>query len=60
MSGQASAKTDVGIAQAFEEVVDKILDNPVLLVNTAPGRPGKSKGVGLGETKAEDAPGGCC
>lgn len=34
-----SAKTKVGVKQVFEEVVQKILDNPSLLANTAPGRP---------------------
>eukprot|EP00752_Nemacystus_decipiens_P008451 g7554.t1 len=36
---EASAKTKVGVKQVFEEVVQKILDNPSLLANTAPGRP---------------------
>ncbi|CAM9616185.1 unnamed protein product [Discosporangium mesarthrocarpum] len=36
---EASAKTKVGIKQVFTEVVHKILDNPALLANTAPGRP---------------------
>lgn len=34
-----SAKTKVGVKQVFEEVVQKILENPSLLANTAPGRP---------------------
>jgi Ras-related protein Rab-18 len=55
---EASAKTDVGIAQAFEEVVEKILDNPVLLLNTAPGGKSTSK-VGLG-VQPEGGAGGCC
>lgn len=55
---EASAKTDVGIAQAFEEVVEKILDNPVLLLNTAPGGKATSK-VGLG-AQPEGGGGGCC
>jgi len=55
---EASAKSNVGIAQAFEEVVEKILDNPVLLVNTAPGRqPSK---VGLGAAPAPSDAGGLC
>ena len=33
---ESSAKADIGIAQAFEEIVEKILDNPALLVNTTP------------------------
>lgn len=36
---EASAKTRTGIKQVFQEVVQKILDNPHLLANTAPGRP---------------------
>mmetsp|Transcript_24186 Transcript_24186/g.40995 ORF Transcript_24186/g.40995 Transcript_24186/m.40995 type:complete len:212 (+) Transcript_24186:107-742(+) len=61
---EASAKADVGIAQAFEEVVEKILDNPVLLVNTAPGRPtGGSTGardVGLAGSAQQPTQQGCC
>eukprot|EP00940_MAST-03C_sp_MAST-3C-sp2_P001576 g1576.t1 len=34
---EASAKTDVGISQVFDEVVQKILENPVLLSTTLPG-----------------------
>eukprot|EP00742_Colponemidia_sp_Colp-10_P001459 GILJ01001569.1.p1 GENE.GILJ01001569.1~~GILJ01001569.1.p1 ORF type:complete len:206 (-),score=21.95 GILJ01001569.1:148-765(-) len=33
---ETSAKTKVGIQQAYEEVVRKILDNPSLLLNTTP------------------------
>jgi Ras-related protein Rab-18 len=33
---EASAKTDVGIQQVFDEVVNKVLENPVLLHNTVP------------------------
>ncbi|KAG5177892.1 Rab18, rab family GTPase [Tribonema minus] len=36
---EASAKTEVGIRQAFEEVVHKILESPALLANTTPGKP---------------------
>ena len=60
---ETSAKTREGIRQAFEEVVQKILDNPVLLAHTAP--------IGARKTlKVEDAgragggddagAGGCC
>ena len=54
---EASAKTDVGIQQAFEEVLEKILDNPVLLVNTAPGKPASGSRLGA-QPKTEQ--GGCC
>ena len=33
---ESSAKTKVGIQQVFDEVVQKILENPRLLQNTAP------------------------
>lgn len=36
---EASAKTKMGIRQCFMEVVQKILEDPDLLTNTAPGRP---------------------
>eukprot|EP00816_Leptocylindrus_hargravesii_P005155 CAMPEP_0196812076 /NCGR_PEP_ID=MMETSP1362-20130617/20219_1 /TAXON_ID=163516 /ORGANISM="Leptocylindrus danicus, Strain CCMP1856" /LENGTH=217 /DNA_ID=CAMNT_0042187493 /DNA_START=71 /DNA_END=724 /DNA_ORIENTATION=- len=36
---EASAKTKLGIRQCFMEVVQKIMDDPDLLTNTAPGRP---------------------
>ena len=60
---ECSAKTKVGIQEVFEEVVQKILDNPVLLAHTAP--------IGARKTlKVEDAgragggddagAGGCC
>ena len=35
---EASAKTKEGIAQVFNEVVQKILDNPTLLSNTRPAK----------------------
>jgi Ras-related protein Rab-18 len=37
---QASAKTKEGIANVFEEVIQKILENPRLLANTRPQHPG--------------------
>lgn len=57
---ESSAKSNIGVSQAFEEVVEKILDNPVLLVNTAPGKP--AVGVGLNPSGQPDAcsGGGCC
>jgi len=36
---EASAKTKTGIRQCFMEVVQKILEDPDLLMNTVPGRP---------------------
>eukprot|EP00300_Choanocystis_sp_HF-7_P037529 c53702_g1_i1.p1 GENE.c53702_g1_i1~~c53702_g1_i1.p1 ORF type:complete len:203 (+),score=39.00 c53702_g1_i1:40-648(+) len=51
---QCSAKTKVGIHQAFEEVVQKILDDPTLLVNTAPART-----VGVASPQPQ-AGGWCC
>ena len=54
---ETSAKTNVGIKQAFQEVVEKILENPLLLTNTAPGKP---KGVGLNSANDDKPQGGCC
>jgi len=55
---ECSAKTKVGIEQAFAEVVTKILETPsmrdVVLKNS-------QKGVALGdETESADGGGGCC
>lgn len=36
---EASAKTKDGISQVFNEVVQKILENPTLLSNTRPAKP---------------------
>lgn len=62
---ESSAKTKVGIQQVFDEVVQKILENPRLLQNTAPrsaqamGRtrlgPGGASGGGGGGDEL-----GCC
>lgn len=55
---EASAKTKEGIAQVFNEVVQKVLENPSLLSNTRPAKPGKDK---LGGTpNASSSKGGCC
>ena len=43
---EASAKTNVGIAQVFDEVVQKILENPILLTQSAPGEDAASNVVG--------------
>ena len=39
---EASAKTKEGINQVFMEVVQKILENPVLLTNTRPAKPSRA------------------
>eukprot|EP00979_Chaetoceros_neogracilis_P011824 scaffold2993_cov266-Chaetoceros_neogracile.AAC.5 len=51
---EASAKTRTGIKQCFMEVVQKIVEDPELLINTVPGR---SK-ILLGEKKRIDRGGG--
>lgn len=43
---EASAKTQEGIAQIFQEAVNKILENPQLLVNTTPIKSGSGGGAG--------------
>lgn len=53
---EASARTRVGIEQVFSEVVQKILENPVLLQNTIPAKPR----VALNEAKKDESSGGCC
>mmetsp|Transcript_29753 Transcript_29753/g.81715 ORF Transcript_29753/g.81715 Transcript_29753/m.81715 type:complete len:209 (+) Transcript_29753:52-678(+) len=53
---EASAKTRAGVRQAFEEVVQKILDTPDLLA-AASGGGGGSLGGGL---QADDDGGGAC
>lgn len=54
---ESSAKTKIGIQQVFNEVVQKILDNPTLLSNTAP-RKGR---VDLrSATDNSSSSGGCC
>ncbi|KAI9912778.1 hypothetical protein PsorP6_005100 [Peronosclerospora sorghi] len=52
---ESSAKTKIGIQQVFNEVVQKILENPALLSNTAP----RSRGRKL-DGKVEKNGGGCC
>ncbi len=54
---EASAKTRTGIKQVFQEVVQKILDNPALLTNTAPGRPRVSLQP---DASSKAAAGYCC
>ncbi|ETV77940.1 hypothetical protein H257_08181 [Aphanomyces astaci] len=54
---ESSAKTKTGIQQVFNEVVQKILDNPSLLSNTAP----KNRAAKLDLTDTRpSASTGCC
>jgi Ras-related protein Rab-18 len=55
---EASAKTKEGISQVFNEVVQKILENPTLLSNTRPAKPnGRST---VNPSQASSSKGGCC
>ena len=54
---EASAKTKEGIAQVFTEVVQKVLENPILLTNT---RPAKKTKTQLGAPPPETSQNGCC
>jgi len=54
---QASAKTKEGIANVFEEVVQKILENPNLLANT---KPTKSLRADLSQSSSRNAGASCC
>lgn len=54
---EASAKTKEGIAQVFTEVVQKVLENPILLTNT---RPVKKQKTNLGAPPPENNQSGCC
>ena len=56
---EASAKTKEGIAQVFNEVVQKILENPSLLSNTRPAKPGRTQLDGK-KTAGGSSGGGCC
>mmetsp|Transcript_13197 Transcript_13197/g.19884 ORF Transcript_13197/g.19884 Transcript_13197/m.19884 type:complete len:211 (+) Transcript_13197:95-727(+) len=55
---EASAKTKEGISQVFNEVVQKILENPTLLSNTRPAKPGRTQLDG--KSSGGSAGGGCC
>jgi Ras-related protein Rab-18 len=61
---ECSAKTKAGIQEVFEEVVQKILDNPVLLAATAPVAARKTVDVdggnGGGGAGGGAGAGGCC
>ena len=54
---QASAKTKEGIANVFEEIVQKILENPNLLANT---RPTRSLRADLSQSSSRNAGASCC
>jgi Ras-related protein Rab-18 len=56
---EASAKTKEGISQVFIEVVQKILENPTLLSNTRPAKPGNRATVGSAPQNP-NSKGGCC
>jgi len=55
---EASAKTKEGIAQVFNEVVQKVLENPTLLSNTRPAKPGSRNNLNSPPNVASK--GGCC
>jgi Ras-related protein Rab-18 len=62
---EASAKTAVGVHEAFQEVVEKILDTPELWAPVTParGRSGDGDGVMPGNIelgKAQNDDGGGC
>lgn len=59
---EASAKTKEGIAQVFNEVVQKVLENPTLLSNTRPAKPGNRSAGGINNQPNVGAgnKGGCC
>jgi Ras-related protein Rab-18 len=54
---EASAKTKEGITQVFNEVVQKVLENPTLLSNTRPAKPGRTT---LSAQPSGGPKGGCC
>ena len=53
---ESSAKASVGVSQAFDEIIDKILENPVLLASTTPGK----KKIDLRSAPHEGDGAGCC
>lgn len=58
---EASAKTTAGISQVFNEVVQKILENPNLLNNTRPAKPGSGRGgINNASRTQSSGKGGCC
>lgn len=58
---ETSAKTTVGIQEVFEEVVNKIMENPTLLKNTAPGHSLGNADLKAAESAQQSSqPNGCC
>ena len=57
---ESSAKTKEGIRQVFSELVEKVLENPALLANTAPGRPKGTVNPTLAAAAQDQASGGYC
>merc|ERR1711998_541020 len=55
---ECSAKTKVGIEQAFAEVVTKILETPSMREVVC--KTGRNAGVALGQDNSSHAQGGCC
>jgi len=53
---ESSAKTKEGITQVFNEVVQKVLENPTLLSNTRPAKPGSRNLAGGNKPSSS----GCC
>ncbi|KAJ0409113.1 hypothetical protein P43SY_002247 [Pythium insidiosum] len=54
---ESSAKTRIGIQQVFNEVVNKILENPALLTNTAPRNRGRKLDA---KPEKSSSNSGCC
>eukprot|EP01041_Mallomonas_annulata_P002127 gene2127-4154_t len=59
---EVSAKTKEGISQIFAEVVQKVLDNPVLVASAMAAKPGGKGNADLNKTSTDTAnkSGGCC
>ena len=56
---EASAKTKEGINVVFDEVVQKILENPALLSNTRPQKSAGNAKLSSSNSKSSSS-GGCC
>jgi Ras-related protein Rab-18 len=54
---EASAKTKEGINVVFDEIVQKILENPALLSNTRPQKSPSKVNLNASTSKSS---GGCC
>ncbi|OQR87589.1 Rab18 family GTPase [Achlya hypogyna] len=57
---ESSAKTKIGIQQVFNEVVQKILDNPALLANTAPRSRARKVDLSADKYAANPSAGSAC